>query len=75
MCYIALKEDSFARFSVKATRSGFTYSPQALQSALHPVTAEPEGLGARLLGSTGRPLTCFSPQLVLRAFPSSRQDL
>lgn len=26
-------------------------------------------------GSTRRPLTCFSPPVVLRAFPSSRKDL
>ena len=56
------------------TRFGFTYSLQPLRSALLPVAQGPEGLGA-LDASTRRPLTCFSPRVVLRAFPSSRQDL
>lgn len=50
ICYITLKEESFARFTVKATRFDFNYSTQALRSAVSPVTEEPEGLGARLCG-------------------------
>lgn len=50
ICYVTLKEESFARFTVKVTRFGFNHSPQALRSTVSPVTEEPEGLSARLCG-------------------------